>query len=223
MFTPVSSPVAVLLREKPDPDEELLARVPVNSIYASARFWGYVDLGGGRLGDQLGDATVEEALDWARKRAEVVLVRLFDRGGHYSAGSRNPDPDAFPEWDDGTVVKRRRPRGLEMLDNSESDPPVPWDLRFYTDAMMDHDAFTAYVQQDPRAVPVPDDATPASDDRGIRVFVRASTWAQADAIARKLFDEGRTRFRTEPAPGGWWSSAGISVYPHAPDAALRFG
>lgn len=223
MLLRVSGPVAVLLREKPDPDEELLARVALKDIYASGRFSGYVDLGGGRLGDQLGDATVEGALEWARKRAEVVLVQLFDRGGHYSAGSRNPDPDAFPEWDDGTVVKRRRPRGLEMLDNSESDPPVLWDLRFYPDATMDHDAFSAYVHEDPRAVPVPDNATPASDDRGIRVFVRASTWAQADAIATELFDEGGTRFRTEPAPRGWWSRAGISVYPHAPDAALQFG
>jgi hypothetical protein len=110
-----------------------------------------------------------------------------------------------------------------MLDNNETDPPVLWDVRFYTDAMMDHDAFAAYVQDDPRASPAPDDATPASDDRGIRVFVRASTWAQAEAIATELFEQGRQRFRTRPPSGGWWSSAGISVYPHAPDAPVRFG
>jgi hypothetical protein len=110
-----------------------------------------------------------------------------------------------------------------MLDNSETDPPVLWDVRFYTDAMMDHDAFAAFVQRDSRATPAPDDATPASDDRGIRVFVRASTWAQADAIATELFEEGRQRFHTRPPSGAWWSSAGISVYPHAPGAPVQFG
>ena len=153
----------------------------------------------------------------------MVLIRLFDSDGGYSAESRNPDPDALPGWDDDAVVRRRRPTGLEMLDNTESDPPVLWDLRFYTDAMVDHDAFAAYLQQDSRATPAPADATRASDDRGIRVFVRASTWAQANAIATELFEQGRQRCRSEPPSGGWWSSAGVSTYPHAPHGPVRFG
>ena len=93
-------------------------------IYASGRFSGYVDLGGGRPGEQLADTTLGDALEWARKRAEVVLIRLFGSDGYYSAESRNPDPDELPDWDDDAVVRRRRPTGLEMLDNIESDPPV---------------------------------------------------------------------------------------------------
>jgi hypothetical protein len=212
---------AVVLREEADSDEPL-ARVPPTELYASGRFSGYVDLGDGRPGEQLGDAPLEDALEWARQRAEVVLIRLFD-GDYYSAGSRNPDPGVLPDWDDDTVVRRRRPRGLEMLDNTESDPPVLWDLRFYPGVRVDHDAFAAFVRQDPRVVPAPDDATPASDDRGIRVFVLVSTWAQADEIAAELFEQGRQRFRTVPPPGGWWATVGVSVYPHAPGARVRFG
>lgn len=139
-------------------------------------------------------------------------------------GSRNPDPDAFPDWNDYAVVERRRPTGLEMLDNTESDPPVLWDLRFYTDAMVDHDAFAAYVcSRDARATPAPADATRASDCRGIRVFVRASTWAEAKAIATELLEQGRQRCRSEPPSGRWWSSAGVSTYPHARHGPVRFG
>ena len=75
----------------------------------------------------------------------MVLIRLFDSDGGYSAESRNPDPDALPGWDDDAVVRRRRPTSLEMLDNTESDPPVLWDLRFYTDAMVDHKAFARRI------------------------------------------------------------------------------
>ncbi|HET7049104.1 MAG TPA: hypothetical protein VFI54_12650 [Solirubrobacteraceae bacterium] len=217
----VSGSIAVLLREEADGDD-LLARVPPPDLYASGRFSGYVDLGEGRPGEQLGDASIEEPLKWARERAEVVLIRLFD-SDYYSAGSRNPDPGVLPDWEDGTVVGRRRPRGLEMLDSTDSDPPVLWDLRLYPGAAVDPNAFAAFVQQDPRAVPVPDDATPASDDRGVRVFVWASTWAQAHAVATELFEEGRQRFCTDPPSGGWWATVGISVYPHAPGAAVRFG
>jgi hypothetical protein len=217
----MAASAVVVLREEADSDG-LLARVPPSDLYASGRFSGYVDLGEGRPGEQLGDAPLEDALVWARRRAEVVLLRLFD-SDYYSAGSRNPEPDVLPDWDDDTVVRRRRPRGLEMLDNTESDPPVLWDLRFYPGVAVDHVAFAAFVQQDPRVVPTPDDATPGSDDRGVRVFVRASTWAQADAAATELFEEGRRRFGTAPSSGGWWATVGVSVYPHAPGAAVRFG
>ena len=56
----VSASVAVL-RERPDPAEELLPRVPPPDIYASGRFSGYVDLGGGRPGEQLADTTLGDA------------------------------------------------------------------------------------------------------------------------------------------------------------------
>jgi hypothetical protein len=111
----MAASAVVVLREEADSDG-LLARVPPSDLYASGRFSGYVDLGEGRPGEQLGDAPLEDALVWARRRAEVVLLRLFD-SDYYSAGSRNPEPDVLPDWDDDTVVRRRRPRGLEMLDN----------------------------------------------------------------------------------------------------------
>jgi len=200
----------VFLCEEPDPGDDL---------YASGRFSGYVDLGGGRPGEQLGGATLADALAWARERAEIVLMRLFD-SDYYSAGRRNPDPDSLPVWDDATAVRARRPRGLEMLDNAEGDPPVLWDVRFYPGATVDREAFAAYVQQHPRAVPIPDDAMPATDP-GVRVFVRASTLAQGWALAEEVFEEARRRARSQPPSGGW--SEGFSVSPHAPNAPVRFG
>jgi hypothetical protein len=199
----------VWLGEKPDPDDY---------FYASARFSGYVDVGGPG-GEQLDDATLHDALKWAREHSDVVLLRLLDTG-HFSAGARHPDSKMLV-WDDNAVVRPRRVHGLEMLDNTESDPPVLWDLRFHPRAGVDHDAFAAYLRRDRRVEPVPDDARPASDG-GVRVFVRASTKAQAEAIAAQLDDAALEHAERKVPTGGWWNRGPV-VYPHAPDAPVAFG
>lgn len=79
------------------------------------------------LGEQIEDASLEEALAWGRARSDVVLIRLWD-SDYFSAGAVNPDPSEYPEWVD-RPVERRRPRGLAALDNTEDSPPAPWDVR----------------------------------------------------------------------------------------------
>jgi uncharacterized protein YciI len=95
-------------------------------LFASGRFRGYIDLGPG-VGEEIEDASVEDALAWARERAPVVLIRLWD-SDHYSAGERNPDRRSYQEWPaDGIDVKPRRPRGLSARRGQAfvimNDPP----------------------------------------------------------------------------------------------------
>lgn len=89
-------------------------------LLAPARFSGYIDLG---PGERVEGAALDEALRWARARAAMVLVRLWD-SDYLSAGERNPDSERFAQWPaEGLRVRPRRPRGLEVLDNTEAAPP----------------------------------------------------------------------------------------------------
>ena len=91
----------VYLTETPDPNDYFCA---------SGRFSGSVVVGD-QDGEQLDDATLDEALSWARERADVVLLRLHDSPPlrHFSAGARHADANG-PVWDDSTVVRPRRLR-----------------------------------------------------------------------------------------------------------------
>lgn len=191
-------------------------------LFASARFSGYIDLGDGP-GEEIVRAGLAEALRWARERAPIVLVRLWD-SDYFSAGERNPDPGRLPQWPaEGVEVRPRRPRGLEALDNTEADPPVLWELRLHPDAGVDETRFRAVVEADPRTMPVPPDVSDLRAD-GVRVLVRASTEAQATAIAEELSGAAHSASRTAaPSPGGFWARRGWEVYPFAPDAPVGFG
>jgi hypothetical protein len=210
MVGAMAAETVVWLTERPD---------AYDYFYASGRFSGHVEPGSPG-GEQLDDATLDEALRWARARSDVVLLRLVD-SGHFSAGARHLDPE-MPVWDDNTSVGPRRLRGLEMLDNSESDPPVLWDLRLHQPHVgVDRDAFEAFIQRDSRVEPAPDDARPASDG-AVRAFVRASTQAQAEVIAAELHEAALRHAEREKPSSGWWKR-GCSVYPHAPNAPVGFG
>lgn len=196
-------------------------------LFASGRFDAHIEIEvGGRsnLGEELDDASLEEALEWARGRAPVVLVRLWDTD-YFSAGERNPDPESFPALPSEVLnAASRRPRGLEALDNTEQDPPVLWDLRLRAPDGADADAFRAAVLADPRALPVPSEAV---DDRieGVRVLVRVSTQGQALVIAKELFRHARAAAGPIPPPParGWMRAEGYEAYPFAPDAPVIFG
>ena len=196
-------------------------------LLASGRFRGYIDLGPG-VGDELLDAGLEEALEWARERAPVVLIRLWD-SDYFSAGERNPEPGRFQEWPaEGIGVRRRRPRGLGALDNTEGDPPVAWDVRLTADPAVDQGAFRSAVEADPRTEVLSGDPINAGS-REIRVVVRASTQAQAWAIAKHLSDAANNladpggQLRSRNRAGRAWVRSGPQVYPFAPDARVRFG
>ncbi len=78
---------------------------PDDYFFASGRFSGTVTTAEGDDKEQLDDATLDDALSWARERAEVVRLRLHDRR-QFSAGTRHVDSDLLV-WEDGTVVEPR--------------------------------------------------------------------------------------------------------------------
>jgi hypothetical protein len=78
--------------------------------------------------------SADEAIQWGRGQADVVVIRLGDSDVHYSAGARPPRPEEFgeasvPEWRAGTEVPRRRQRGYEHLDLI-TDDEIDWEVRF---------------------------------------------------------------------------------------------
>jgi hypothetical protein len=79
---------------------------PDDYFFASGRFSGAVTTAEGDDEEQLEDATLDDALCWARERAEVVRLRLHDRR-QFSAGTLHVESH-LPVWEDGTVVEPRR-------------------------------------------------------------------------------------------------------------------
>lgn len=76
---------------------------------------------------------VEDAIDWGRAQADVVLVRPLDSATSYSAGARRPQSELeagerFPVWPEGRSVRRRRPAGMQHLD-PVAEKPIPWQVR----------------------------------------------------------------------------------------------
>ena len=71
-------------------------------------------------------ASLAEALEWGRGRADVVYVRLADSDVHHAAGASNPHDD--PVWPEDTEVARRRSAGMEHLD-LVAEEPIFWRAR----------------------------------------------------------------------------------------------
>jgi hypothetical protein len=197
------------IAEDPDPDDHLMA---------SGRFSAHVESDAG-VGDEIEHVPVDEAIRWARERCEVVLIRLYDSDYH-SAGSRNPDPGEHPPWTD-RAVERRRPRGLEMLDNTEADPPVAWDVRFSA-AFASRRRVLKAVLEDDRVEPIPADVRDEQAS-GAQVVIQASTRDQAHAIADAvLWERVHPLLRRRPWRRGITHS-GFEVYPLSPESPVRFG
>lgn len=77
-------------------------------------------------------ASVEEAIAWGRRRADVVLIQLGDEGLYRSAGVQQPEGDEVGVWPvPGFVARRRRSPELWYLDRTESDEPILWLARMY--------------------------------------------------------------------------------------------
>jgi hypothetical protein len=188
-----------------------------DGLMAAGRFSGHIE-DGDDPDAAIEDASLDEALAWARECCDVVLIRLWD-SDYYSAGTTNPDPGEYAEWvDPPEPIRRRRPRGLEALDNTEDSPPVPWDVRLSASWLSDEELLEA-VRRDERAEPVPEDPRHAKAT-GARVFVRAPTRRQAEAIAEDMLDRALATLR---GAGSGGFSDGYQVYPYSPDAPVIFG
>ena len=142
-----------------------------DSLLLTGRFSGYVERDE-RHQETFKDLAARDAIAWGRARATTVLIRTGDSGCYFSAGEHNPDPQQFPDWSPGGLrLERRRPRGFETLDNTESEPPVLWDVRIRADLAQPVDArpFRERIQGHPTAqnaqTPAPGYPAPGSRSR----------------------------------------------------------
>jgi hypothetical protein len=194
-----------------------------DSLLLTGRFSGYLERGE-RLEDTFEDLDAEDAIAWGSARAVTVLIRTGDSGRYFSAGEHNPDPQRFPEWSSaGLRLERRRPRGFEALDNTESDPPVLWDVRIQADLARSSDVGPFYerIRAHPAAqnpqIPAPGYPAPSA-----AFLVAASTRKLADEIADGIL-KGALAALVEALPSGHagsWTS-GVEVYPHRPGKPVR--
>lgn len=164
---------------------------------------------GGRIEASFHDLGGDEAVAWARERCRVIIVRVGENA-HYSAGEVNPD--CLPSWPPPAedLVRPRRPRGFEALDNTEESPAVLWDVRVQIHGEGDAVHFRAAVLDDRVAIDAVAPA-PGYPAASAMFLVRASTVHQARGLAEEVCDRAVGR---QPGPFGW--ARGIEVYPHRP-------
>jgi hypothetical protein len=80
------------------------------------------------------EVSIDDALSWARARADVVVVRYDSPSTgttHFSAGPRQPKwPEApLPAWPPPDLdLSRRRLSEWRHLDRNPDDPPISWDV-----------------------------------------------------------------------------------------------
>lgn len=86
--------------------------------------------------EELGEpVTLDEAVGWARARADRVIVRTCEverEGKHYTAGLTRIDwgPDRISDYPaSGLGLRERRLPGYEFVDRTAADPPIDWDVR----------------------------------------------------------------------------------------------
>jgi hypothetical protein len=189
-----------------------------DSLLLTGRFSGYLERDG-RLKDRFEDLEAEDAIAWGRARAAKVLIRTGDSGCYFSAGERNSDPHEYPEWSTaGLRLERRRPRGFEALDNTESDPPTLWDVRISADLPNQGSAspFHERVRSDP-AVRNAEAPAPGYPAASAAFLVEASTLSQAQAMANRILSDAlATLAEALPATESYGFVAEAEVYPHRP-------
>lgn len=96
--------------------------------FLTGRFTAFWDTGtSAGVAGELADATLEQALAWARERATVVVVSTG--GQRYTAGeveSMNIVPRLPPLPADLRALERRRDPAFAHLDRTEDDEPIGW-------------------------------------------------------------------------------------------------
>lgn len=194
-----------------------------DSMLLTGRFSGHLDRGD-RITEKFDDLSADEAIAWGRARSAVVLIRTGD-SGYYSAGEHNPDPDEYLPWPPTDLrLEPRRPRGFEALDNTETDPPVLWDVRASVnlDRKPDARVFHEAVRAQPAAAKVQAPA-PGYPPTSAAFVVEASTESQArriaDDIAEKAFHALVEALGSHDSFDTF--SCGTEVYPHRPGVVVR--
>jgi hypothetical protein len=187
----------------------------------TGRFSGHVETVDG-LGETCEDLPVDEAIAWARERADVVLIRTGD-GDYHSAGELNPKQ--LPPWPPvGLRLGRRRPRGFEALDNAADHPPVLWDVRVEASLAGNVDArpFNDKVKLHPagRDTQAP---APGYPPASAAFLLEAATQKQAQEIAEAIAGEAvqaQLHATTGAGPEGAFTY-GVEVYPYRAGEPVR--
>lgn len=99
---------------------------PADGRWLTGRFAGSLQ-DGPRLYEPFDDLSLDEALAWARARADRVLLRHGEEPDiHYSAG--NDHPEHLPRWppEDLPPLTRRRHPDERWRDRTDVDPPIAW-------------------------------------------------------------------------------------------------
>jgi len=100
---------------------------------------------------------VAEALDWARERADTVIVRLAGWGAwEFSAGERPATLGgrALPAWPPEVLdLGVRRMPGWEFLDRTDDEPPIAWEVLVSGDVVLQPRGFGPVFEQALRRAP----------------------------------------------------------------------
>ena len=92
--------------------------------WASGLFSAHID--GSALVDGPDAVPIEDALAWARERAERIVVRVDRHGEQEFSAGREP-VGSLPPWPPADYVPvRRRAAGSEYMDRTTDDEPIAW-------------------------------------------------------------------------------------------------
>ena len=91
--------------------------------YLTGRFYGHVD-DGKRMTDSFEDLSLDEALAWARERADRIVVRI-GYGPSYAIGFESDSRLPWPSEGVPQPLRRRTP-DEEWKDRTEADPDATW-------------------------------------------------------------------------------------------------
>jgi hypothetical protein len=157
-------------------------------------FSGVHDTGGARPRDAFSDLPIEDALAWARARADYVCVEIVYT--RYSAGAK-PLSD-YPEWPphDLPALVRRRPPGEEWRDRTDDDAPIAW-------------AVVAWVERADCSVPERADWDGAV--AALAAQAGADSWDTEELDASIAAMERALR-RAKPGEAAGWVSWGHAAY-----------
>jgi len=149
-----------------------------------------------------GDASLEDALEWARARARYVVVCSGE--ARYNAGAK-PVADHPPLPDPGLFSKERRDPAFAYLDRTADAEPIDWrvcvTLSLVPGPLGDAaGVFAEAVSAHAAAGSPASDPDPGSSEVGVELTVSARTWLEATALADAIEQTGRAAaLRARPA------------------------
>jgi hypothetical protein len=158
-------------------DEEAVIAGDDSDHFLTGRFYGHLDKGN-RISDEFEDRSLEDALAWARERADRIVVRA-GYGPAYAIGFESESRLPWPREGIGQPVRRRTP-DEEWKDRTDADPDATWQATL---------GLVPPPPPDDRRRPEWDDVVAALDNRGGRVDDGALT-ALRDATDGSRADGG---------------------------------